>query len=286
MDAVVAVCFLAESQQESSEPDACSGCGPVFPRVDLLWRGNSSPTQNPPPTSSVTVALSPHRSAVTTSQPQAFSATLSGGTGALLWFVDGTENGSASVGTIVSSGATTATYSPSPSTQPEIHSIAAKVSGGALSPAASLAVTDLTGVFIHHNDKARTGANTKEYALTPTTVSGASFGKLFSCALDSPGYVYAEPLYVANLNMNDGQKHNVVFIATESDWVYDYDADSSSCQQPWKKNLLQAAETTVPPADTAELNDVTPEIGITSTPVIDVQAGIIFVCAKSKNTSS
>jgi hypothetical protein len=98
--------------------------------------------------------------------------------------------------------------------------------------------------------------------------------------------VYAEPLYVANLTMNDGQKHNVVFVATESDWVYAYDADSSSCQQLWKRSLLQAAETTVSPADTGELNDVTPEIGITSTPVIDVQAGIIFVCAKSKNTSS
>ena len=256
------------------------------PGLTSCGGGNSSPTPNPPPTSSVTVALSPRRSAVTTSQPQAFSATLSGGTGALLWFVDGTENGSASVGTIASSGAATATYSPSPTTQPGIHSITAKVSGGALSPAASVAVTDLTGVFTHHNDNARTGANTREYALTPATVSGANFGKLFSCTLDSPGYVYAEPLYVANLTMNDGQKHNVVFVATESDWVYAYDADSSACQQLWKKSLLQAAETTVLPTDTGELNDVTPEIGITSTPVIDVQAGIIFVCAKSKNTSS
>ncbi len=256
------------------------------PGLTSCGGGNSSPTPNPPSTSSVTVALSPHRSAVTTSQPQAFTATLSGGTGTLLWFVDGAENGSASVGTIASTASTTATYSPSASTQPGIHSIAAKVSGGALSPAASVAVTDLTGVFTHHNDNARTGANTREYALAPTTVSGANFGKLFSCTLDSPGYVYAEPLYVANLTMNDGQKHNVVFVATESDWVYAYDADSGSCQQLWKKSLLQVAEATVPPADTAELNDLTPEIGITSTPVIDVQSGIIFVCAKSKNTSS
>jgi hypothetical protein len=258
----------------------------LSPGLSSCGGGTSSPTPNPPPTSSVTIALSPRRSAVTTSQPQAFSATLSGGTGALLWFVDGAENGSVSVGTIASTGATTATYSPGASTQPGIHSITAKVSGGALSPAASVAVTDLTGVLTQHNDNARTGANTQEYALTPTTISGANFGKLFSCTLDSPGYVYAEPLYVANLTMNDGQKHNVVFVATESDWVYAYDADSSTCQQLWNKSLLQAAETTVPPADTAELNDLTPEIGITSTPVIDVQAGIIFVCAKSKNTSS
>jgi hypothetical protein len=137
----------------------------LSPGLSSCGGGTSSPTPNPPPTSSVTVALSPRRSAVTTSQPQAFSATLSGGTGALLWFVDGAENGSASVGTIASTGATTATYSPGPATQPGIHSIAAKVSGGALSPAASVAVTDLTGVLTHHNDNARTGANTKEYAL-------------------------------------------------------------------------------------------------------------------------
>ena len=128
----------------------------------------------------------------------------------------------------------------------------------------------------------RTGQNLKEYALSPTTVSATTFGKLFSCTLDAPGYVYAEPLYVANLTMNDGKKHNVLFVVTESDWVYAYDADSSSCQQLWKKSMLGPGETTVPATDTGELNDLTPEIGITSTPVIDVDAGLIYVCAKSK----
>ena len=141
------------------------------------------------------------------------------------------------------------------------------------------------GVFTHHNDNARTGQNLKEYALSPSTVSATTFGKLFSCTLDAPGYVYAEPLYVANLTMNDGKKHNVVFVVTESDWVYAYDADSSSCQQLWKKSMLAPGETTVPFADTGELNDLTPEIGITSTPVIDVNAGLIYVCAKSKDVN-
>ena len=98
--------------------------------------------------------------------------------------------------------------------------------------------------------------------------------------------MYAEPLYVANLTMNDGKKHNVLFVVTESDWVYAYDADSSSCQQLWKKSMLGPGETTVPATDTGELNDLTPEIGITSTPVIDVDAGLIYVCAKSKDLSS
>jgi hypothetical protein len=243
----------------------------------------STPT-TPPPTSSVTVSLSPQLSAVTTSQPQSFTATLAGGTGTILWFVDGVQNGNPSVGTIASTGDTTAVYSPSGSTTPGNHSVTARVSGGVLSPAVTVAVTDLAGVFTHHNDNARTGQNTKEYALTPATVSAATFGKLFSCTLDSPGYVYAEPLYVANLTMSDNRKHNVVFVATESNWVYAFDADSSSCQQLWKESLLLPAETTVPPADTGS-NDLSPEIGITSTPVIDVPSGIIYVCAKSKSAS-
>ena len=248
--------------------------------------GYSTPTPSPtPPTSNATVFLSPHLSAVTTSQPQTVTATLTGGTGSLLWFVDGVQNGNASVGTIASSDATTAIYSATASTQAGNHSVTAKVSGGALSTAVSIAVTDLKGVLTHHNDNSRTGQNIQEYALSPATVSATTFGKLFSCTLDSPGYVYAQPLYVANLTMNDAKVHNVVFVVTESDWVYAYDADSSSCQQLWKKNLLGPAETTVPAADTAELNDLIPEIGITSTPVIDPQSKIIYVCAKSKSTT-
>jgi hypothetical protein len=247
---------------------------------------STPPPTNPPPTSSVTVALTPHRSAVTTSQSLTITATLTGGTGTVLWLVDGVQGGNATSGTITGTGDTTATYSPSSTTTPGNHSITGLVSGGTMSPAVSVVVTDLSAVVTHHNDNARTGQNLKEYALTPTTVSSATFGKLFSCPLDAPGYVYAEPLYVANLAMNDGKTHNVLFIATESDWVYAYDADSSSCQQLWKKNLLGAGETTVPPADTGETKDLVPEIGITSTPVIDVDAGLIYVCAKSKTPSA
>ena len=169
--------------------------------------GSTTPTPDPPAppsSSSVTVALSPHLAAVTTSQSQTLTATLTGGTGTLSWFVDGVQNGNASAGTIASTGDTTAAYTPSSSTTPGGHSITAQVSGGTLSSAVSVVVTDLDGVFTNHNDNARTGQNIKEYALTPTTVSAATFGKLFSCPLDSPGYVYAQPLYVANLTMNDG----------------------------------------------------------------------------------
>ena len=178
-----------------------------------------------------------------------------------------------------------AVYSPSASTTPGNQQLTAQAAGGTVSPAVSVAVTDLTGVFTYHNDNARTGQNTKEYALAPATVSSTTFGKLFSCTLDSPGYVYAQPLYVANLTMNDGKKHNVIFVATESDWVYAFDADSNSCQQLWKKSMLDAGETTVPAEDTGELEDLTPEIGITSTPVIDIDSGLSMSARKRRTAA-
>jgi hypothetical protein len=253
---------------------ACGGGGST---------GGGSTT--PPPNGSSNVSLSPAMAAVTTSQSQTYTATVTAGSGTLTWFVDGVQNGNATTGTITSNGDSTASYTPGTSATPGIHSVTAQAGGGSMSAAVSVAVTDLDGVFTNHNDNTRAGQNLKEYALTPTTVSASTFGKLFSCPLDAPGYVYAEPLYVANLTMNDGKKHNVVFLATESDWVYAYDADSSSCLQLWKKSLLGTGETTVPAADTNELNDLTPEIGITSTPVIDPDAGIIYVCAKSKDVN-
>jgi hypothetical protein len=239
----------------------------------------------PPPNGSSNVSLSPAMAAVTTSQSQTYTATVKSGSGTLTWFVDGVQNGNATTGTITSNGDSTASYTPGASATPGLHSVIAQAGSGGASAAVSVAVTDLDGVFTNHNDNTRAGQNLKEYALTPTTVSASTFGKLFSCPLDAPGYVYAQPLYVANLTMNDGKKHNVVFLATESDWVYAYDADSSSCQQLWKKSLLGTGETTVPAADTNELNDLTPEIGITSTPVVDPDAGIIYVCAKSKDVN-
>src|SRR5712672_3464196 len=103
-------------------------------------------------------------------------------------------------------------------------------------------------VLTQHYDIARTGANTSEAVLTPANVSTSQFGKLFSHAVD--GYVYAQPLYVPGVIMGAGTpqagtKHNVVFIATENDSVYAFDADTNApaanASPLWHITLLDAA---------------------------------------------
>lgn len=135
-------------------------------------------------------------------------------------------------------------------------------------------------VVTYHNDNARTGQNLKETILTTSNVNSSSFGKLFVIPVD--GKVDAEPLYLAALSVG-GQTHNVLFVVTEHDSVYAFDADSGASL--WHVSMLPSGETT---SDTRGCSQVTPEIGVTSTPVIDRSAGThgtIYVVAMSKDGS-
>jgi hypothetical protein len=197
----------------------------------------------------------------------------------LTWSVDNNNGGTAASGTVSATGLYT------PGTQPGVHIVTATSNANAaVSASSSVAVTDLAGVYTHHNDLQRTGQNLKEYALTPAAVSSPVFTQLFSCPVD--GYVYAQPLWVANLTVG-GANHNVVFIATEHDSVYAFDADSPSCLLLWKTSFLGANVTTMSWLDTTgnpPTDDVYPEIGITSTPVIDPVTKTIYVEAKTKES--
>ncbi len=134
-------------------------------------------------------------------------------------------------------------------------------------------------VLTYHNDNFRTGYYRNETSLTPSNVNSASFGKVGF--LPVRGLVDAEPLYVANL-LVQGARRKVVYVATEHDLVYAFDADTFA--PLWKVSLLGANETT---SDDRGCQQVTPEIGITATPVIDPHArphGAIHVVAMSKDS--
>jgi hypothetical protein len=137
-----------------------------------------------------------------------------------------------------------------------------------------------SNVTTYHNDNGRTGQNLDETTLTAANVKASNFGLLFVIATD--GKVDAQPLYLPNLTIS-GSAHNVLFVATEHGSVYGFDADTGI--QLWKVSTLAAGER---PSDDHGCRQITPEIGVTSTPVIDSSTGdhgTIYVVAMSKDGS-
>lgn len=136
-------------------------------------------------------------------------------------------------------------------------------------------------VTTYHNDNARTGQHLNETILTPANVSVNSFGKLFEIATD--GRVDAQPLYLSAVNFPTQGTHNALYVVTEHDSVYAFDADTGG--QLWRVTMLEAGEA---PSDDRGCGQVSPEIGVTSTPVISRTIGpngTIYVVAMSKDGS-
>src|SRR6266567_4976770 len=137
------------------------------------------------------------------------------------------------------------------------------------------------GILTYHNDNMRTGRNSSETLLTLKNVNSTTFGKLFVIPTD--GRVDAQPLYAPNVTIPGKGTHNVLFVASEHGTMYGVDADTGSTL--WHVTTLAAGET---PSDNRGCGQVTPEIGVTATPVIDRSSGIngtngtIYVVAMSK----
>jgi len=160
--------------------------------------------------------------------------------------------------------------------------------GSVTSTSATLTVNPVTtppsgvDVTTYHYDNLRTGQNVNETVLTPANVNQTKFGKIGSFAVD--GHVDAQPLYLANLAIPNSGTKNVLFVVTEHDSVYAFDADSvngSTSTILWQKSVLASGETS---SDDRGCGQVTPEIGITSTPVIDRTRNAIYLIAVSKTS--
>jgi hypothetical protein len=166
-----------------------------------------------------------------------------------------------SMGTVTSAPATLAVHPPSPTPTP----------------------TSNVDVVTYHYDNLRTGQNLSETTLTPANVNSAKFAKLGSFTVD--GKVDGQLLYLSNVAIPNQGSKNVLYVVTEHDSIFAFDADSingATSTFLWKTSALQAGES---PSDDRGCPQVTPEIGITSTPVIDRTRNAIYVVSVSKDAS-
>ena len=231
-------------------------------------------TVNAPAPTAPTITQQPANATVTAGQPATFTVTATGSAPlAYQWFFNGTA-----------AGTNSSTYTISQTTigqsGAQIYVTVTNAVNTATSQTVTLTVnavqTSTVNVLTYHNDVARTGQNLNESILTTANVTSADFGLVGNLSVDAG--VDAEPLYVSNLSLVGGV-HNVVYVVTENDSVYAFDADTFA--QLWHTSVLGANETA---SDNRGCGQVSPIIGITSTPVIDLSAGAhgeIFLVAMS-----
>jgi len=231
----------------------------------------------------VSLSISPTTANVEAGQTLQFTADVQNSSAAVVWQVNSVTGGDAADGTIAPSDAYSATYSaPNVSNALTVTVAAVLQSDPPLSASSGVTVLPsnaFTGVYSWRNDDRLTGQNSQETTLTPSNVHSTQFGKLFGCPVD--GAIFAQPLYVRNVTVPSQGTHNVVYVATEHDSIYAFDADNL-CQTLWQISLMDPGASTVPAGDLPGQTDILPEIGITGTPVIDAATATLYVVAKTK----
>ncbi len=228
-----------------------------------------------------TITAQPSNQTVTMGQTATFSVTAAGSATLSYQWQKGTT---AIAGATSSSYTTPATATPDNGSQftVVVSNSAGSVSSNAATLTVNPAVASTTDVLTYHDDIARTGQNLNETILNTGNVTSAKFGKIGFYPVD--GLVDAQPLYAANVAVPGNGGHNLLIAATEHDSVYAFDADSGTTI--WHTSMLKTGETT---SDNRSCGQITPEIGVTSTPVIDRTRGangVIYVVAMSKNGST
>lgn len=224
----------------------------------------------------ISVSVSPARLGLAVTQTVTFTPTTND-YGGIKWSIS-PAGGSFSSATSLSGTAVTFA---APSTAGVYTITATSVTDSAQQAVVTVGITDLAGVYTYHNDLARDGANTQEYALTPANVHGATFGKVFSCTVD--GAVWAQPLWVANLSIG-GSRRNVVFVATAHDSLYAFDADASPCKQLWYVSLIDASHGGT--SSEISIHRSNGDFGVTGTPVIDPQSNTLYLVTKSQTSGT
>ncbi|MGC2370606.1 MAG: hypothetical protein WA474_16175 [Candidatus Sulfotelmatobacter sp.] len=294
---------LASSQTQQFTPSASTGVSTLTWSVNGVAGGNAtvgtiSPSglyTAPAPAGSYTVtatdgsitgsatievvafSVSPAAISINPRATQTFTDSLQGlSSAAVTWEVDGKVGGSASSGTINTSGVYTAPASIGS------HTISAvSVADSALVANAMVTVVNFTAaaVLTYHNDDARDGQYLEEVSLTPSNVNSTSFGKLLAYPVD--GQIYAQPLYMPGLGIAGGT-HDVVFVVTQNNSVYAFDADATSsatAQTFWHAGPLG------PSVYKGDITGVNPNVGILSTPVIDASTNTLYLVAEEGGKS-
>jgi hypothetical protein len=255
------------------------GCGGSVSQQSTPPPGSQPP---PPSANNISVSVTSPTASVTIGQSLQFSAKVSNtsNTG-VTWKVNGVAGGNASMGTISSAGLFTA---PGKVPSGAVSVTATSMADTTKSASVTVTVNGYSGMLRWHNDPAITGQNQKETTLMPSNVHQSTFGKLFTYTLDEQSF--AQPLYVSNVPFPGAGQHNAVYVCTENNTVYAFNADSKANAPFWQKTLMPSGATPVDGNKTGGIGGpITPNVGITGTPVIDGSTGTLYVVSVTQESS-